>query len=185
MFVDFFFFVNFGLRCAHVVCVMYAVMMNKLMEEGVLDPSDPVTKFYNDQHPPAFKPVNPYDSTKGADAVTLESLAGQTSGLMREAPCLLNDDCPESDIINRSNNIPLFHQPLTRPHYSNYGFSLLGRCCARAAQEKYQNNATYEEWVEHNILEAMGMTNSGFDYTDEIISRMAVGCLLYEYYVLF
>jgi len=152
-----------------------SVLLNKFMEDGILAETDPVTKFFNSQNPPVFDPVNPYDSQAGADAVTLESLAGQTSGLMREAICFGGPACTEEIALSTSHGIPLYHQPFTRPHYSNYGFSLLGRCCERAARNATADDEDYEHLVVKNILTPFGMQYSGFDYTEDIKKRMAVG----------
>jgi len=154
--------------------IFTSLMMNALAEEDVLDVTDPVTMYYSDEHPPKFNPVNPYGSN-GADAVTLESLSSQSSGLARESYCPLGQNCSEEDIISLNNINPLFHTPMTRPHYSNFGFSLLGRACARAASYKAGSEVKYEDWIVENILEPFDMKDSGFDYTEEVKEKMATG----------
>jgi len=150
-----------------------SMMMNALADRGVLDINDPVTKYYNEQYPPVFQPFNPYDNVVGASAVTLESLASHTSGLPHDTPCMYSPQCTEDAIVNRANYYPLFHAPLIRPHYSNYGFALLGQTCVRAACRKTGSEVTYEKWIEDNILTPFNMTKSGFEFTDEVIAQMA------------
>ena len=143
-------------------------MMNILADKGVLDVTDPLTKYFED-----FDPVNPYDTEKGASAVTLESLASQTSGLMRETPCGFVGECTEELALSLGNIIPLLNCPLSRPHYSNFGFNLLGHACAKAAGA----DDNYEQWIVDNILTPFNMSSSGFDYPEEVKEKMAVGCL--------
>lgn len=64
------------------------------------------------------------------------------------------------------NNISHF----CRCHYSNLAFSLLAHVLAeKVAGTKYQR------WVNENILNLMGMEDTGFDITPEVQSQMAVG----------
>ena len=152
-------------------------MATMLEDQGALHFSDSVTKYYNAQRQPAFAPLNAFDPDVGAAAVTLESLASHTSGLPRESVCLLSKECTEQLVMQGLEITPLSHRPLTHPHYSNLGNTLLGRCCERAAQDSTGNAITYEEWVTKYILQPLNMASSGFDYPDSIKQRMAVGCL--------
>jgi len=151
-----------------------SLLMNILAEKGKLKVNDPVTKFFNKDAPPEFKISNPIDPNAGASAVTLESLASQTSGLPRQAMCNGEESCTEDVVMSWVNKFPLFHSPLTRPHYSNVGFDLLGHCCERAARED-GSNVTYEQLIYDNILKTWEMKSSGFDFPDEIKKRMAGG----------
>jgi len=150
--------------------IFTSLMMNVLADQGKLDVSDPVEKYYSEQNPPHFHPVNPYDKNAGGRAVTLESLASQSSGLGRETPCLYDENCTEERAVEMTNKFPLFHPPLTRPHYSNFGYALLGHACARAAGADVE----YEKWIEENILAPFEMSSSGFNYS-QVMDRMAVG----------
>lgn len=150
--------------------------MTALADQGVLQTTDPVTKFFNEKDEPAFSPVNPYDPKLGAAAVTLESLASHTSGLPRESPCLYGKEC-DKEAVRMVSAFPLFHQPLTRPHYSNIGYTILGRSCERAVQRHNNDQTTYEEWLVKKALLPFNMTSSGFDYPNDIVKRMAAGCL--------
>ena len=151
-------------------------MMTALADEGVLQVTDPVTKYFNEKDEPPFNPMNPYDTKLGAAAVTLESLASHTSGLPRESPCLYGKEC-DKEVVRHVSAFPLFHQPLTRPHYSNIGYAILGRSCERAVQKHNNDQTTYEEWLVKKALLPFNMTSSGFDYPDDIRKRMAAGCL--------
>lgn len=143
-----------------------------LAEKGKLDVNDPVAKYFSKKNPPEFKVINPYDTEKGAEAVTLESLSSQTSGLPAD---VFNSLDAEDVVMEKVNEVPLYHEPLTRPHYSNIGFSLLGHCCERAAKN-FDGNMTYEQWLKENVFTPLEMNSTGFDYPEDIKKRMAGGC---------
>lgn len=159
--------------------IFTTLMMTALADQGVLQTTDPVTKFFNEKDEPAFSPVNPYDPKLGAAAVTLESLASHTSGLPRESPCLYGKEC-DKEAVRMVSAFPLFHQPLTRPHYSNIGYTILGRSCERAVQRHNNDQTTYEEWLVKKALLPFNMTSSGFDYPNDIVKRMAAGYVIMQ-----
>jgi len=68
-------------------------MLASMVDKGYVSWTDPLTKFFNDNNKPAFSVVNPYNEKAGADSVTLESLASQTSGLPRECMCHFYQEC--------------------------------------------------------------------------------------------
>jgi len=153
-----------------------SLMMTTLADKGILKVTDPVTKYFNDDNKPAFNVLNPYNEDAGAKSVTLESLATHSSGLPYQSLCPFEAGCSEETIMELVNEIPLYHQPLTRPHYSNIGYALLGRCCERAARKAAgAQNITYESWLHDNVFAPWNMTSTGFDYPEEIKERMAVG----------
>ncbi|KAM9685142.1 putative beta-lactamase-like 1 [Trichechus inunguis] len=103
--------------------------------------------------------------------VTLRRMASQLSGLPRrlrstsllwrgstqEALSLLKDDVLVAD-------------PGTRCHYSTLAFSLLAHVlAAHTAQGDYQR------WVSENLLEPLGMADTGFDLTPSVRVRLAAG----------
>eukprot|EP01102_Stenamoeba_stenopodia_P003345 TRINITY_DN1329_c0_g1_i2.p1 TRINITY_DN1329_c0_g1~~TRINITY_DN1329_c0_g1_i2.p1 ORF type:complete len:415 (+),score=57.04 TRINITY_DN1329_c0_g1_i2:106-1350(+) len=101
-------------------------------------------------------------------------LASHSSGLQREIPCYVKTDsplCNETIVLERLANLYLVYPPYTRSHYSNLGISLLGRALERAV------GIEYEQFVETNILPVIGMTSSGFNYTQDIIDRRAIGVI--------
>jgi len=156
--------------------VFTSLMMTSLADQGALKPRDPVTKYFNDVDTPAFNVPNIFNKEAGANSVTLESLSSQTSGLPRECLCHFQRECLENISMLNINYFPLYHQPLTRPHYSNVGYDLLGHCCERAARKFYGNSSiTYENWLQDNLFPAFDMSSSGFDYPDDIKKRMATG----------
>ena len=91
------------------------------------------------------------------------------AGLPRECPCFLEGCNVTTDVVlARLKSISLIYPPDTTPSYSNLGFALIGRLLESDASE------TYEELVQNYILQVLNMTNSGFDFTDDILDRMAL-----------
>ena len=138
-----------------------------------------VTDYFNQNNPPIFDINNPY-SIEGADAVTLRSLAAQSSGLPREAYCgvypltlaCLNKNEAAQLNFNALSKIGLLYSPLTGSHYSNLGLALLGRTLERVWGEEY------EDYMVDNIFTPIGMNSSGFVFTQDVIDKMAVGYLI-------
>ncbi|XP_012887924.1 PREDICTED: putative beta-lactamase-like 1 [Dipodomys ordii] len=103
--------------------------------------------------------------------VTLRRMASQLSGLPRrlrstsllwrgstqEALSLLKDDVLVAD-------------PGTRCHYSTLAFSLLAHVLAAHATQ-----GGYERWVAENVLEPLGMADTGFELTPSVRARLAAG----------
>jgi len=152
--------------------VMTSLMMHKLVDMQTVKYSDPVTKFYNKDYPPEFKVHNPYDALAGADAVTLESLASQSSGLPRQNPCSNFSVCGDDDVIGFLGSVPLWHQPLTSPHYSDIAYAILGHSLERALKQA-GTEKKYEDFMHDEIFSKFEMNSTGFDYPDDIVARMA------------
>jgi len=60
------------------------------------------------------------------------------------------------------------------PAYSNFGIALLGRLLGEIVGMKY------EDYVHQFIITPLGMTNTGFAFSPDVASRMAIG-YLFEY----
>lgn len=147
------------------------------VEQKYVSLTDPVTKFFNSQNPPEFSIHNPY-SSEGSDAVTLHSLASQSSGLPREAFCgaypitkqCENNTYAAQENLSKLSQFGLLYSPFTNSHYSNLGLALLGRCLERVWNEEY------ETYMENTVFPSIGMTtNTGFSYTQQVIDNMATG----------
>lgn len=65
---------------------------------------------------------------------------------------------------------PSFRTPSPRCHYSTLAFSLLAHVlAAHTAQGDYQR------WISENVLEPLGMADTGFDLTPLVRARLAAG----------
>jgi len=161
--------------------LMTSLLMHYLAEQGALKLSDPVTKYFNEQRKPAFTVPNPYDSEAGANAVTLESMSSQSSGLTHEISCRAAPECNDEICVGLINELPLFRKPFTQPSYSNLGFALLGHCCERAARDFFKNESlAYEDLMKTKLFDPLEMTSTGFNYPDDVKARMATG-YTYDY----
>ena len=149
-------------------------MLANLVEKGIVSFEDPVSKFYNEQAPPVFAPINPYGS-KRHQSVTLRSLSTHTSGLPREPICSISEECTEEKIFRGIGNSCLLAKPLTSPRYSNLGTALLSHCLERAYNRATGRDITYEEWLKENVFDVLGMSDSGFSVNESSMERMAVG----------
>uniref|UniRef100_A0A8D2LML9 Lactamase beta like 1 n=1 Tax=Varanus komodoensis TaxID=61221 RepID=A0A8D2LML9_VARKO len=156
-------------RIASVSKIFPTIMLYKLWEEGkVTSLDDPLERYVQ-----SFSIKNPLGRLKEPEQrySTLRRMASQLSGLPRrlrsttllwkgttqEALALLKDDV-------------LVNDPGTRCHYSNLAFSLMAHVLAEHAAE-----GEYQRWVSENILDRLGMEDTGFDITPPIRSQMAVG----------
>eukprot|EP00211_Chloroparvula_japonica_P002081 CAMPEP_0119152158 /NCGR_PEP_ID=MMETSP1310-20130426/47326_1 /TAXON_ID=464262 /ORGANISM="Genus nov. species nov., Strain RCC2339" /LENGTH=486 /DNA_ID=CAMNT_0007144495 /DNA_START=280 /DNA_END=1737 /DNA_ORIENTATION=- len=140
---------------------------------GAVSNGDDLTKFFNEDAPPAWRVRNPYKPPESPlGGVTLEMLSSHTSGLPREAPCGVY--CSPSfttdlvfQYLNKFYNV--MNQPFAHGHYSNLGFSLLGHAVARGL------GVPYEDALVDLVLLPLNMTRSGFNYTTAILANMATG----------
>ncbi|XP_056189639.1 putative beta-lactamase-like 1 isoform X1 [Falco biarmicus] len=175
-------------RIASVSKIFPTIMLYKMWEEGkVMSLDDPLERYAQN-----FVIKNPLGRLKESEQrytadgliflekgsmplkpspVTLRRMASQLSGLPRrlrstsllwkgntqDALALLKDDVLVAD-------------PGTRCHYSNLAFSLMAHVLADHAAE-----GQYQRWVSENILDRLGMEDTGFDITPPIRSQMAVG----------
>ncbi|XP_025030102.1 putative beta-lactamase-like 1 [Python bivittatus] len=156
-------------RIGSISKIFPTIMLYKLWEERKMNSLDDPLERYAEN----FTIKNPWGHLRESkpSSVTLRRMASQLSGLPRrlrstslmwkgttqEALGLLQDDV-------------LVVDPGTRCHYSNLAFSLLAHVLAEQAAE-----GKYQHWVSENILERLGMEDTGFDITPTIHSRMAAG----------
>ncbi|ELW68504.1 Putative beta-lactamase-like 1 [Tupaia chinensis] len=171
-------------RISSVSKIFPVLMLYRLWEEGtVASLDDPLERYAS-----TFTINNPLGGTLAVQQgltdgleevgptprpspVTLRRMASQLSGLPRrlrstsllwrgstqEALSLLKDDV-------------LVVDPGTRCHYSTLAFSLLAHIlAAHTAQGDYQR------WVSQNVLEPLGMADTGFDHTPHVRARLAAG----------
>ena len=143
--------------------VLPILQMYMLLQDGKIDSLDDELSKYA----PKFSMPNHFSDSQP----TLRQIASQLGGLPREAPCdqPLVCNISNADMLNRLSTVPLIREPNTYPSYSNLGYALLGReLTAYAAPD-----LTFEEWVQKYIFDVLGMKNSGFEYNEKIISKMA------------
>jgi CubicO group peptidase (beta-lactamase class C family) len=146
--------------------IFTSLLLQQSAASGLCDLDDTLDHFFNASAPPVYNVVNPYGRH---EAPSLLSLAGQTSGLPREAPCGVYNPCTEDVIFQYLNAYySLIAPPFGGAHYSNLGFSLLGRALGRVGKMPY-------ETMMAEMLSDLNMTSSGFNFTPAVVSRMATG----------
>ncbi|XP_077386429.1 putative beta-lactamase-like 1 isoform X2 [Festucalex cinctus] len=175
-------------RIASLSKIFPTLMLYRLWEEGkIASLDDPLEKYVDN-----FTIKNPMGRTRDSElkyvtdglifldsgevpirssSVTLRRMASQLSGLPRRlrATSLLWKGKTQA-AINLLQDDVLVADPGTKCHYSNLAFSLL----AHVMSERVVN-VDYQRWVSDNILERLGMEDTGFDITPGLQGQVAVG----------
>ena len=148
-------------RIGSITKIFSVLLVYKLFESGVIDSvDDPLSKYA-----PEFDVKNPFTD----ENITLRQIASQMSGLPREAPCVYH--CTQTNSkeqLKLLTNRYLVIEPWTTPSYSNLGYALLGRLLTENLLNK-----TFECWVKEQILDPLGMFNTGFEITSDVEKNMA------------
>ncbi|XP_057701775.1 putative beta-lactamase-like 1 isoform X2 [Corythoichthys intestinalis] len=175
-------------RIASLSKIFPTLMLYRLWEEGKISSlDDPLEKYVDN-----FTIKNPMGRMRDSElkyvtdglifldsgevpirssSVTLRRMASQLSGLPRRlrATNLLWKGQTQS-AINLLQDDVLVADPGTKCHYSNLAFSLL----AHVMSERVVN-MDYQRWVSDNILDRLGMEDTGFDITPGLQGQVAVG----------
>jgi CubicO group peptidase (beta-lactamase class C family) len=97
--------------------------------------------------------------------VTLHSLSQHSGGVSRELPATFSN-LTDEQVLFWVNQMPLIYPPYSTSRYSNLGVAFVGQTVARAA------NTTYEQWMQDNVFDPIGMSSSGFSFPADIVARM-------------
>uniref|UniRef100_A0AAV2M747 Beta-lactamase-related domain-containing protein n=1 Tax=Knipowitschia caucasica TaxID=637954 RepID=A0AAV2M747_KNICA len=175
-------------RIASLSKIFPTLMMYKLWEDGkIASLDDPLEKYVDN-----FTIKNPMGRSRDSElkhvtdglifldsgevqirssSVTLRRMASQLSGLPRRlrATSLLWKGRTQT-AINLLQDDVLVADPGTKCHYSNLAFSLLAHIMAERIV-----GVEYQRWVLDNILDRLGMEDTGFDVTPGVFNQMAVG----------
>ena len=148
-------------RIGSITKIFSVILIYKLFESGVIDSvDDPLSKYATD-----FDAKNPFTD----ENVTLRQIASQMSGLPREAPCVYHcTQTNSTEQLKLLRNRYLVIEPWSTPSYSNLGYALLGRLLTENLLNK-----TFECWVKEEILDPLGMSNTGFEITSDVEKNMA------------
>ncbi len=139
-----------------------AAAILKLMEEGKLSLSDPLTKFLPDY------------PTHG-HTITVENLLNHTSGIksytgmMQWTDEVRRRDFTVDSLINFFKNEPIDFAPGEQYRYNNSAYILLGFIIEKVS------GMTYGDYVEQQFFKPLGMKNSHYGYTDKIIPNRING----------
>ena len=165
-------------RIASMTKLFNATMLMQLTERGKVNLNDPLIKYI-----PAYKPK--YLPNTGP--TTLRQLATHTAGLHVDAAqgfwhYFSNFEwvvskgkekivwgVTKNDLLSTLDKVEIEYTPNMYPHYSNFGFQLLGIALENAAHEPF------EKYIKSNILDPLEMKNSDFSLNSEQQTRFAVG----------
>jgi len=165
-------------RVASMTKLFSATMLMQLAERGKVDLNDPLIKYI-----PAYKPK--YLPNTGP--TTLRQLATHTAGLHVDAAQgfwhyfsnfqwvvsrgqeKIVWGVTKDDLLSTLEKVEIEYTPNVYPHYSNFGYQLLGIALENAAHEPF------EKYIKANILDPLDMKNSDFSLNDEQQARLAVG----------
>jgi CubicO group peptidase (beta-lactamase class C family) len=165
-------------RIASMTKLFNATMLMQLAERGRVDINDPLVKYI-----PAYKPK--YLSNTGP--TTLRQLATHTSGLhvdvaqafwhyfsnfewvVSKGKEKIVWGVTKNDLLSTLDKVEIEYIPNLYPHYSNFGYQLLGIALENAAREPF------EKYIKSNILDPLDMKNSDFNLDEEQNTRFAVG----------
>ncbi len=136
-----------------------AIMM--LAEEGKLAVTDPITKFLPDY------------PTQGK-TITVEHLLTHTSGIqsytdMPKWRSMFRQDMSLTELIDLFKNEPMQFEPGARWRYNNSGYILLGAIIEKVSGKKYA------DFVQERIFTPLGMKDTRYDVTEQVIPRRAAG----------
>ena len=148
-----------------------AIAILQLSEQGKLGLDDPVSKYL-----PWFEVAGP-SSDKAP--ITLRNLLQHSSGLPDTMPSMIGwvhyDDGGRNQTELARQYLSKFNKlrfaPGTKASYSNYNYMLL------AAVIEALTGQSYEQYMTQNVLEPLGMTQSGFVYSSEMLANASAGSL--------
>jgi CubicO group peptidase (beta-lactamase class C family) len=108
------------------------------------------------------------------EKITVENLLTHTSGIpnytnLPEWMPRVREDMPLPVLIGLFKDKPLDFKPGTKMSYSNSGYIVLGAIIEKAAGK------SYEQFVEEEIFQKLGMSGSRYGHTEEITPHRASG----------
>ncbi|QBA64004.1 serine hydrolase domain-containing protein [Muriicola soli] len=147
-------------RIASISKLFTEVAILKLVEEDAISLSDPLSKFI-------------IDYPRGTE-ITIRQLLNHRAGIphLNNFPNyndLIKYDYDINEIIELFKNKPLDYDPGERYRYSNSGYVLLAYIIEKVSQ------ATYGDYLQKEILNPLGLANTGIDNNSEILQKRANG----------
>jgi CubicO group peptidase (beta-lactamase class C family) len=142
----------------------FTAMAIMMLQEGQLTVQDPICKYISDC-PTAWKPI------------TLHHLLTHTSGIQSytESNLPIQENittCQEftlEEAMAILKALPQDFAPGAQFHYSNSGYYLLGAVIEKVSAE------SYETFIQKNILQPLGLSETGYDRFSTIVTNRASG----------
>ncbi len=152
---------------ASITKVFNAVMLMQLRDAGKLSLDDPVEKYlpeftmrssFADPRPPTFR-----------------QLVSHTAGLPRDFGFDTQSgeirQFPAAVVLAGLKDREFQYPPYSGFHYSNLGVYIVGQALQRIA------GVPYTQYVQQHVLTPLGMTRTGWEYTDAMRPHRAIGYL--------
>lgn len=153
--------------------IMTASAILQLHEQDLLNIDDPVSDYLS-----YFDVIYPEDSD--LPIITIRHLLNHSSGVADPMPDIMGWMHTEAENEPRFDDVAflesvfpnfaeLIFEPGDHSEYSNLGYMFLGAIIEDVTGQ------TYEEYVVENIFQPLGMNQTNFIYTDEMLLNAAVG----------
>lgn len=142
-------------RFASITKLFTGIAVMQLHEQGWLHIDSAVNRYIPEFSPSGGDELN--------NPVTIRSLLTHHSGLPSEnwGNVFVSETFSADSVISYFNNHPVCNQPNKVDAYSNIGYSLLGALVERVS------GMPYGHYIKENICMPLGMTNSGFQLSEE------------------
>jgi CubicO group peptidase (beta-lactamase class C family) len=152
---------NTRFRVGSITKQFTSMLVLQLQEQGKLKVQDPICR-YLAPCPDAWKPV------------TIHHLLTHTSGIpsytgLPTWPEMMMVPKTLDEMVGLFRDLPLEFEPGSTFKYNNSGYFLLGVLIERASGK------TYQEVLRAQILEPLGLKDSGYDNTNDVLPRRASG----------
>ena len=139
-----------------------AASILQLVEREKLSLEDPIAKHYPDA-PSAWEKITIHhllNHTSGIPSYTALPQFFQKQAMIARTP---------AEIVKLTQDQPLEFEPGSKFKYNNTGYVLLGYVIEKIS------GGTYDEYVRKNLLEPLGMKDTGYDWNTAVIARRASG----------
>lgn len=151
-------------RIASMTKSFTAMAIMKLRDEGKLSLEDPAAKYIPEMADLTYL-------TADAPVIDIQNLLTMTAGFPEDNPWgdrqLDETDQMLIDLIDES--VSFSNSSSFQYEYSNTGFALLGNIISRISGMPYQ------DYIQKNILEPLGMNNTYWEYADIPADQLALG----------
>jgi CubicO group peptidase (beta-lactamase class C family) len=140
-----------------------ALAVLKLIEQGKIDPNADIRNYI-----PDFSIRNLYN---GEVPVTVNHLLTHSAGLMIDyyARFKGKKKYSNADLLSQLRNEYLCFKPGSAYKYSNIGYRLLSMIIEQVTGQRF------EDYLEKEVFQPLGLNKSTFDYTDEMALHMSKG----------
>ncbi|MBK9012785.1 MAG: beta-lactamase family protein [Saprospiraceae bacterium] len=152
---------NHILRLGSITKQFTAVAVLMLVQDGKVSLDDDLTKYLPDY-------------PTGGRKISVAQLLNHTSGIksytgMDDFPKIWRTDMTVTELVDHFKNEPFDFEPGENWEYNNSAYILAGAVIEKAS------GMSYAEFLQKNIFEPLGMTDSYYDVSSKIVPRRVPG----------